>query len=103
MSLRRRLEGAGGAQVAFAVLALLVVCSLVAGSLGTLVLDGFRRSDADVGSELSYPAGELADRLEMLLADNPDDAEAHKVLLYRVGSPSQIVWVGRDRDASPPP
>ncbi|MBA3336535.1 MAG: tetratricopeptide repeat protein [Chloroflexia bacterium] len=93
--MRRRLEGAGGAQVAFAVLALLVVCSLVAGSLGTLFLDGFRRSDADVESELSDPAGELADRLEMLLADNPDDAEARLLLANTLAN------TGRLREAVP--
>ncbi len=92
---RGRLSAVSGAQAAFAVLALLVVCSLVAGSLGTLFLDGFQERGSDNGQDFEDPAGEFASSLESRLEADPNDQVTRLLLANTLAN------TGRLREAIP--
>ena len=94
----RSLTELRGAQLAFTVLALLVICSLLAGSLGTAVVDGLNNGDADP-DEFDSPQDDLAASLRARLEEDPEDTATMLLLANLLGNtgqvPEAITWYER--------
>ncbi len=79
-----------GAQIAFSILAGLVVCSLVAGALGTAVFD--QQGGAGDADPLEYqePSTELEDSLRATVAANPENVEATALLANLLANTGKV-------------
>lgn len=78
------------AQAAFSILATLVVCSLVAGTLGTAVFNGAGGVEDADPLEYQEPSTELEDSLRATLAANPDDVEATGLLANLLANTGKV-------------
>ncbi len=89
-SWRRRLSRTDGAQIAFSILATLVVCSLVAGALGTAIFD--QQGGAGDADPLEYqePSTELEDSLRATVAAHPEDVEATALLANLLANTGKV-------------
>jgi len=93
-----------GAQLAYTLLGLLVICALLAGSLGTAVVDGLNNGDADP-NELDSPQDDLATSLRSRVEANPEDTATMLLLANLLGNtgqvPEAITWYERVLSLNP--
>ncbi len=79
-----------GAQIAFTVLATLVVCSLIAGALGTAIFD--RQGEVGDADPLEYrePSTELEDSLRATVAAHPENVESTALLANLLANTGKV-------------
>ncbi len=79
-----------GAQITFSILATLVVCSLIAGTLGTAIFDG--QDEAGDADPLEYrePSTELEDSLRATVAAHPENLEATALLANLLANTGKV-------------
>jgi cytochrome c-type biogenesis protein CcmH/NrfG len=94
-SLRRRLGRMNRSQLAFSILALLVVFALIVGAVGTAIVDGLSGNDnSDDPITVDDDGQDIADEYENSLrkaaTDNPNDADALAVLANYLAQNGQL-------------